>query len=223
MTPSARLGLALLLALSSVPASHGAAGPNTLTAAEKAAGWKLLFDGRSLTGWRASEAPATFSVQDGCIVAFGPRAHLFYEGPVAGARFRNFELQLEVKTFPKGNSGVYLHTEYQEKGWPSKGYEVQVNQTHSDKRKTGGIYAIKDNLDPVAQDEVWFTLRILVEGKRIRSFVDGKLIADYTEEPQPVRPPNMAGRLLGEGTIALQGHDPESRVMYRGIKIRPLP
>src|SRR5260221_12592685 len=58
--------------------------PNTLTSKEKSDGWKLLFDGKSLDGWKASEYQAAFSVEDGCIVTFatpgagvGKKAHLF--------------------------------------------------------------------------------------------------------------------------------------------------
>jgi len=200
-----------------------AAEHNQLTPAEKSAGWQLLFDGKSLAGWRASEAPPTFSVKDGCLVILGPRAHLFYEGAVGGHNFKNFELQLDAKTFPKGNSGVYFHTEYQEKGWPLKGYEIQVNNSHKDPKRTAGVYGIKDNFEAVAKDEVWFTLRIKVEGKRIQTWVNDRQISDYTEEESPARPPNFAGRLISSGTIAIQGHDPESQIHYRNIKIRLLP
>lgn len=196
---------------------------NQLSPAEVSAGWKLLFDGKTLNGWRASEAPATFSVQDGCIMAFGPRAHLFYEGAVAQHRFVNFELKLDVKTFPNGNSGVYFHTEYQAEKWPAKGYEIQVNNSHKDPKRTAGVYGIKDNYEAVAKDEVWFTLRIKVEGKHIQTWVDDRLISDYTEEEKPERPANFAGRLIGSGTFAIQGHDPGSKTLYRNIKVRELP
>ena len=45
-------------------------------------GWVSLFDGKTLNGWKASDAPGTFSVKDGRIVVHGPRSHLFYDGPV---------------------------------------------------------------------------------------------------------------------------------------------
>ncbi len=107
-------------------------------------GWIELFDG-TLNGWRVNEENKdTFSVRDGMIVVDGPRSHLFYDGPVNNANFKNFELKVEVMTKPHANSGIYFHTEYEEKGWPPKGVEVQVNNTHSDWRKTGGLYAIQD-------------------------------------------------------------------------------
>jgi hypothetical protein len=200
-----------------------AAGHNTLSAADKSAGWQLLFDGKSLNGWKASENQGTFSVQDGELVVFGKRSHLFYTGPVNGANFRNFELSLEIKTFPKANSGVYIHTAYQETGWPDKGYEVQVNNTHKDVKKGAGLYAIKDNAEAPAKDGEWYTMVVRVEGKRIQTFVNGKQIIDFTE-PTPAAPPaNMKGRMLSSGTFAIQGHDPESKVVYRNIKVRALP
>lgn len=197
--------------------------PNTITAAEKSAGWQSLFDGKSLDGWKASENQGTFSVQNGELVVFGKRSHLFYTGPVANHDFKNFELQLDIKTFPKANSGVYFHTEYQETGWPAKGYEVQVNNSHTDVKRGAGLYAIKDNFEAPAKDGEWYTMLIKVEGKHVQTFVNGKQIVDYTEEANPERPANMKGRLISHGTFAIQGHDPESKVVYKNIKVRVLP
>ena len=204
-------------------AGVGAAGPNALTPQEKSAGWALLFDGKSLDGWKASENQGSFTVQDGCLVVNGKRSHLFYVGPGQGHDFKNFELQLEIMTFPKANSGVYFHTAWQETGWPDKGYEVQVNNSHTDPKRTAGLYNIKDNFEAVAKDNEWFTMRIKVEGKRIITSVNDRVIADYTEEAKPERIPSHAGRLLTHGTFAIQGHDPGSKVMYRNIKVRVLP
>lgn len=186
-------------------------------------GWVSLFDGKSLEGWKASENPATFSVVDGEIVVKGPRAHLFYDGPVGNHDFTNFEFRAEIMTRPKANSGVYFHTVFEEKGWPSKGYEVQVNNTHGDPKKTAGLYGIKDNFTAPAKDNEWFTMSIRVEGKRIITKVNDQVISDYTEEAEPKRPASFAGRLLSHGTIALQGHDPGSEVHYRNLQIKLLP
>lgn len=187
-------------------------------------GWVSLFDGKTLDGWKASENPGTFRVEDGTIVVDGPRAHLFYVGPVQQHRFTNFEWKADVMTTPGSNSGMYFHTEYQESGWPAKGYEVQVNNTHSDRRKTASLYAIQDVLDTSpARDGEWFTQHIIVTGKRIQVLVDGKLMVDYTEPDQVERPDDMKGRVLSSGTFALQGHDPKSKVRYRNIMVKPLP
>lgn len=209
-----------LLAFASCMNAH-AAEPAAAEQADQA--WQPLFDGKTLDGWRASEAPGSFTVQDGAIVVRGPRSHLFYVGTVADHDFRNFELQLDVMTKPGANSGVYFHTAWQEEGWPAKGYEVQVNNSQSDPKRTGGLYAVDDNLQAPAKDDTWFTLRIHVEGNRVRTFVDDKPIIDYTQPEQPERSADMQGRVLSSGTFALQAHDPDSEVHYRNIKVRVLP
>ncbi len=185
-------------------------------------GWVSLFDGKTLDGWTASEAPGTFSVKDGAIVVHGPRSHLYYTGPVGNHDFRNFEWRAEVMTTPGSNSGMYFHTEYQERGWPQKGYEVQVNNSHTDPKRTGGLYDVQDNYEAPAKDNEWFTQHIIVNGRRIIVKVNDRVIVDYTEPENVERPANMKGRRLSSGTIALQGHDPKSVVYYRNIQVRLL-
>jgi hypothetical protein len=177
-------------------------------------GWINLFDGKSLDGWKASEHPATFSVADGSIVVYGDRAHLFYEGSVSNHTFKNFEFKADVMTTPGSNSGIFIHTTYQEEGWPSKGYEIQVNNSHTDWRKTGSIYAIQDVKEAAAKDNEWFTEHIIVQGKKITVKVNGKTINEYTEGEN--------GK-LSNGTFALQGHDPKSKVFYKNVMVKPLP
>ncbi len=109
--------------------------------------WTELFNGKDLNGWKASENPASFKVENGVLVCSGPRAHLFYE---ASEPFRNFELVAEIMTTPQANSGIYFHTNFQENDWPSAGYEVQVNNTHKgigdyhETKKTGSLYAVRN-------------------------------------------------------------------------------
>jgi Domain of Unknown Function (DUF1080) len=176
--------------------------------------WINLFDGKTFNGWKASENPSTFTIQEGQIVVFGERAHLFYTGSVKDHNFKNFEFKVSVMTTPGSNSGLFIHTEYQETGWPSKGYEVQVNQTHTDWRKTGSIYAVQDVKEVFVKDNEWYTEHIIVQGKRITVKINDKVINDYTEGEN--------GRLSG-GTIALQGHDPKSKVFYKDIMVKILP
>lgn len=176
--------------------------------------WVSLFDGKTLTGWKASEHPATFTVADGAIVVHGDRAHLFYEGSVNNHTFKNFELKLKVMTFPGANSGIFIHTTYQEEGWPSKGYEVQVNNTQSDWRRTASLYAVQDVKEVFVKDNEWFDMHIIVQGKKVTVKLNDKVVNEYTEAEN--------GRLTG-GTIALQGHDPDSKVLYKDIMIKVLP
>jgi hypothetical protein len=199
-----------------------AAASNVLSSKEKAEGWQLLFDGRSLEGWRASDAPGSFSVRNGQIVVHGPRSHLYYVGSVRDHDFKNFELKVDVMTFPGANSGVYFHTAWQPDGWPAKGFEVQINNTDEDPSRTGGLYNVMDNYAAVARDRVWFTLRILVQGKHVVTAVDDKVIVDYTE-PDDVKPPEKnPERRIASGTFALQGHDPASETHFRNVKVRAL-
>ena len=133
-------------------------------------GFTPLFDGTSLAGWRASENPSTWKVVDGAIVCHGPRSHLFFVGPDPEhpATFRDFHLRAEVMTRPGSNSGVFLHTRFQEEGWPLHGYEVQVNNTQRDPVRTGSIYNVVKNFTPPARDDEWFLLDVVVKGKSVR-------------------------------------------------------
>ena len=184
-------------------------------------GWVSLFDGKTLDGWKASENPGTFSVQDGAIVVFGPRAHLFYEGPVGDHSFRNFEWKVRIKTMPHANSGMFIHTAYQETGWPAQGYEIQVNQTHDDWRKTGSVYGKQDVKETFVNDSEWYTQQITVKGNQVTVMVNGKVVNTYTE-PENVSQSTSKQR-LGRGTIALQGHDPASQIFYKDIQVHLLP
>ena len=193
-----------------------------LSATKQKQKWVSLFDGKTLNGWKVGENPETFKVEDGAIVANGKVAHLFYDGEEGKHDFKNFELKLDVMTMPGSNSGVYIHTQYQESSWPKKGYEVQVNNSQGDWRRTGGLYAVQDIKEPPAKDNEWFTMHIVVKDKNIKVFVNNKQLVDYTEPENPVREKGMEGRLLSSGTIALQGHDPNSKVLYKNIQLKIL-
>jgi len=185
-------------------------------------GWIELFNGKNFDGWKASENTGSFSVKDGMIVVNGPRSHLFYVGPVNGADFKNFALKAEVMTKPGSNSGIYFHTEYQETGWPDKGYEVQVNNTHKDPKKTAGLYSVQDVFEAPAKDGEWFTEEIIVQGNHIVTKVDGKTQVDWVQ-PDDFKHEQFPGRKVSHGTFCLQGHDPGSTVYFRSVKVKPLP
>lgn len=185
--------------------------------------WVSLFDGKTLEGWKVGENASSFKVEDGAIVVNGPRAHLFYDGPVGNHNFKNFEFKAQVMTTPGSNSGMYIHTQYQEGGWPSKGYEIQVNNSHTDWRRTASLYAIQDVKDVFVEDNVWYTEEIIVQGKHIITKINGKTIVDYTELDNVERSKDMADRKLSSGTFALQGHDPKSKVYYKDIMVKQLP
>lgn len=186
--------------------------------------WVQLFNGRDLEGWRPEGNLKSWSVRDGLLTADGPMCHLFYNGPVHGADFKNFELEAEVMTRPSCNSGIYIHTAYQESGWPDKGCEIQINNTQArEKKKTGSLYNLRNNYKQYVPDNEWFTMQIAVRGKSVQVRLNGMLMVDYFEPSPPVIPPSMEKqRFLDHGTIALQCHDPGSRAMFRSVRIRPL-
>ncbi|SEJ30957.1 protein of unknown function [Cyclobacterium xiamenense] len=185
-------------------------------------GWIKLFNGKSFKGWSISENPDSFSIEDGVIKIDGPRAHLFYTGKVADHDFENFELKMQIKTMPNANSGIFIHTEFQEGGWPEKGYEIQVNQTHGDWRKTGSVYSFKDVKETYVTDGEWYTKHIVVQGDQVTVKVNGKVINEFTEA-QDRGDIGESRKKLSSGTIALQAHDPKSVIYYKDIQIKPLP
>lgn len=206
-------------------------------------GFVSIFNGKDLTGWKSNEEkPGCFLVEEGALKVSGGRAHLFYVGGDGKASFTDFELKLKVKTMPEANGGVYFHTEYEESGWPSKGYECQVNASHKDPKKTGSLYGVVNVLvlapgqkappgsleDIVVQqapntDGEWFDYHISVKGKTITLKVNGKTTVEWTE-PEGFDPAkalqNMPGRKLGRGTFAIQGHDPKSTTYYKDIQLK---
>ena len=185
--------------------------------------WTSLFDGKSLNNWKVGDNANTFTIEDGSIVAHGPVAHLFYDGDVKQHNFKNFEFKADVMTTPGSNSGIYFHTTYQEKSWPKKGYEVQVNNSHTDWRRTGSLYGIQDVKDVFVKDNEWFTEYIKVEGKRVIVKINDKTVVDYTEPDNVERSENDKDRIISGGTFALQGHDPNSKVYFKNIMVKVLP
>lgn len=183
-------------------------------------GWVSLFDGQTLNGWKVGSNKQSFSIENGTIAVNGDVAHLYYDGGVQEHLFTNFEFKADVMTTPGSNSGIYFHTIYQESSWPKKGYEVQVNNSHTDWRRTGSLYAIQDIKEVNAKDNEWFTIHIKVKGKKVTVKINGKQVVDYTEPDNVQREKGLEDRLLSSGTFALQGHDPKSKVYYKNIMVK---
>jgi hypothetical protein len=183
-------------------------------------GFKTIFDGKTWSGWKlANENQESWSIKDGAIVANGPRAHVYYVGEEQP--FVDFELKLEVMTGPVSNGGIYIHTQYQETSWPRNGYEVQVNQSHGDWRKSGSLYDVVNVREVHVKDEEWYTYHITVKGKHITVKLNDKVVVDWTEEADR-QPGKEFTRILSKGTIAFQAHDPKSVVRYRNIRLKRL-
>ncbi len=184
--------------------------------------WISLFDGVSLQGWKVGTNAPSFYVENGSIVVNGEMAHLYYNGEVQLHTFKNFEFRCDVMTTAGSNSGIYFHTQYQEAGWPKKGYEVQVNNSHTDWRRTGSLWAIQDIKETYVKDNEWFTMLIKVNGKRVTVTINDTQVLDYTEPEKVHREEGMKERVLSSGTFALQGHDPKSKVYFKNIWVRAL-
>ena len=195
-------------------------------AADDEDGFEVLFDGTSMDGWKANENLASWKLVDGKIVCRGDRSHLFYVGDAdSPAEFKNFHFKAEVMTKPGANSGIFFHTEWQDEGWPAKGYEMQVNNSQGDPVRTGSIYYFVKNFTPPAEDNEWFTQELIVKGKAMTVIVDGKVLFEYVEpEGATGAAPGGGGdHKLSSGTFALQAHDPGSEVHYRNIRVKRLP
>ena len=170
-------------------------------------GWVKMFDGKTLEGWKPSEAPQNWTVEDGAIVGRGGRSHLFW----MKEECENCEFKATVKINKGGNSGMYFRTAFSE-GFP-KGYEAQVNTSHKDPVKTGSLYNIVKVLDQLVPEETWFTQHIIADGNHIIIKVNDKVVVDHIEEKN----------LYTKGYLAMQQHDPGSVVMYKDLMYRKLP
>jgi hypothetical protein len=191
--------------------------------------WLSLFNGSNLNGWKAGENPSSFKIVNRTIACDGPRAHLFYDGKIQNAVFKNFELKALVLTKPGANSGIYFHTAFQDTGWPEKGFEVQVNNTHRgagdyrELKKTGSLYGVRNMYKSFVRDDEWFSMHIVVRGKRVLVYVNEILLVDYIEPAHSDLPENEPGRVISQGTFALQCHDIDSKVFFKDIFVKPLP
>ncbi|MCH9021585.1 MAG: DUF1080 domain-containing protein [Planctomycetes bacterium] len=194
--------------------------------------WISLFDGKTFNGWKASENKSTFTVNskangpagEGAFIAKGTRSHLFYVGPVENADFTDFEFKVDVLAKPNSNGGIFFHTTYQETGWPTQGYEVQVNNTFTkDPRKTGSLYRLQDVHEQLVEDNTWFTEHIIVKGKHVTVKINDKTVVNFTELTTVEPSERAPGRFLNSGTFALQGHDPGSTIFYKNIRVKPSP
>jgi Domain of Unknown Function (DUF1080) len=210
-----------------------------------------LFDGKSLDGWKVGENADVFQVRDGMIVMECPAtnhspAHLFYLGNVNNHNFKNFDLKVDVMTFPCANSGIYFHAEYQEAGWPGRGLECQVNNSHSDWRRTGSLWGIRniswgpetpsaDNKEMVTilpqapvKDKAWYTQEIIYQDGLVTIKLNGGTMFEY-KIPDADAEHKLAngGTWLPRGTFALQGHPPMpgqiSKVYFKNIRVKVLP
>jgi hypothetical protein len=206
---------------------------NTLTSEERSQGWKLLFDGKTTNGWRGYKeqtVPAGWQVVDGALVRTGRGGDI-----ITVDQYDNFELALEWKISPGGNSGVMYRVSEDGEASYYTGPEVQVldNHKHPDGKSPltsagscFGLYApSKDVTRPVGS---WNELRLVVRGNRVEHWLNGEKVVQYElfsadwnqrVEGSKFKQWPKFGR-IPRGHIALQEHG--NRVEFRNIKIRKL-
>ena len=223
--------IALSLALQ--PAVGSAPAPNTLTAAEKAAGWQLLFDGQSLDAWRGYKRvtlpEAGWDIKDGALrtVAKVKGVEL-----ITRKKFNDFEFTWEWRVAPGGNNGVkYLVTEERPQ---SPGHEYQMIDDAGYSGKLSANHRTADFYDvvPAAADKPlrpageWNTSRIVVRGARVEHWLNGKQVLTYELGSAAVKAGVEKSKFKGHpgfgekiaGHIMLTYHQDEC--WYRNLKIR---
>jgi hypothetical protein len=226
--------LAVWLAAACFSTSLVRAGANELTEAEKTAGWKLLFDGRTTTGWRSFKK-ATFPAK-GWIVEDGCLKHLASGGGgdiITDATFGDFELVWEWRLAPGANSGVkYFISETR---GSALGHEYQLlaraNPATVDppgKHVTAGFYDVLPTRIPIKlrPPGEFNESRILVRGSRVEHWLNGGLTLAYEPGSQEVKAAVAASKFkdvpgFGEklrGHILLQDHGGEA--WFRNVKLR---
>ena len=225
--------IALLLAFQ--PAGAAETAPNTLTPAEKAAGWRLLFDGRSLEGWRGYRRDAVpdagWEVKEGTLrtVAKVKGADL-----ITRDTFRDFELSWEWRIAPGGNSGVkYFVTEARPKS-PGHEYQMIDDEGYPGKLTPRQFTAAFYDVLPAAADKPlrpageWNASRVVVRGMRVEHWLNGRNVLEYELGSEAVKTALAASKFKGHegfgekiaGHVMLTYHQDEC--WYRSLKIREL-
>ena len=196
-------------------------------------GWVKIFNGKDLEGWKANSDVGQFYVNDaGEIAAKGGRSHLFYM-----EELQEFELLIDVYINDKGNSGVYVLSPWIDEEWPTGGFEVQVNATHTDPVKTGSLYDIIKIFESPTPPDEWFTMHLTVKGNSLTVEINGKILYTYVDptarfarNPNPQRNnqnqaqnPQRNFKYIGQkGHIALQQHDPGTLPRFKNIYLKKL-
>jgi hypothetical protein len=239
--------LALLLAVSALVPALTADDKGQEKTAGKAndEGWVQLFDSKDLDGWRIHPQPSgaitevitqekegkvvayegklkdgkvvpLWRVEEGILIGSGPASHLF----TVKDDYDNFAYRVEAMINDHGNSGQYSRAQFGP-GFP-KGYEAQINSTHSDPIRTGSLYPSfkvspedKEKIivrEQLVKPDEWFTQEVIADGNHLVIKVNGKTTVDFVD-------PNST---YLKGCFALQGHDPGTVVKFRKVEYKPL-
>jgi hypothetical protein len=207
---------------------------SALPPAERAAGWRSLFDGKTTTGWRGymkPNMPSGWQVVDGALTRVGPAGDI-----ITTDEFANFELALEWKVAPVGNSGIMYRVIEGPQNTYQSGPEMQVldDARHADGKSrltaAGALYGIYPAPAGVVKPAgEWNAVRIVANGAHVEHWLNGVKVVDY-ELWSPDWERRVAESKFHEwpeygrakrGHIALQDHG--DWVAYRNIKIKVLP
>lgn len=214
--------------------------PNTLSKKEIKSGWRLLFDGKSTTGWhtwKSKEVKANWIVSDGALKYDTSKGKEGSGDLVSNEEFENFELSIEWKISQNGNSGIYINSQEDAKyayGWFT-GPEIQVidNDGHPDgkikKHRASDLYdLIQSSSEPAKAVGEWNTVKIISNKGSLQVFMNGVKVVETRMDDQNWKDlianskfKNMPdfGKFL-KGHIVLQDHGND--VWYRSIKIKSL-
>jgi len=221
----------LSLAILAFAGGTAMAQPNTLTAAEKAAGWQLLFDGKTTAGWRGFKAPAPdpgWTVKDGALSP-DPKTS---KDIMTKDSFENFELAFDWKISPKGNSGVMFHVIEEGDQTYQSGPEYQVldnSRGEPPLEQAGAAYALyppaMDMTKPVGE---FNQARIAVDHGKVQHWLNGMMVVEYDLNSAEFKAKVAGSKFKAwpqfasspTGHIALQNHG--DAVAYRNIRIRVL-
>src|SRR5438477_861188 len=158
-----------------------------VSSADDKEGWISLFNGKDLTGWKASEG-VEWKVENGEIITPPKRSHLFTD-----LEFKNFEFKADCMTLPGSNSGLYFHTKFEDT-FPNTGFEVQVNQTQGDRVKSGSLYNLVKVLASPVKDNEWYTYHIIVKGPVVVVRINDQTLFEYVEPEGVVGPRNKLAK-----------------------------
>ena len=143
-------------------------------------------------------------------------------GRSAIMRSTNFDLRLDVLARYRSNGGVYVMTEFQPQGFPGKGFEIQVNNSHSDRIRTGSLYHVVDLSNVPGKDDEWIPMEIKGAGNTITITLKGEEVVRWTQPADWQSNYDTASRKIGPGTIAFQSHDTYSVTAYSNIRVKLL-
>jgi hypothetical protein len=208
---------------------------NTLSEKEKKEGWRLLFNGKNLDGWRTFQGKeiSGWKVIDGVLNNSGVGSD--HGGDIiTREKFQNFELSLEWKIAPQSNSGIFYHVnekigtaiyesgpEYQlidDKGWPDKLKDDQYSGANY------GMHAPKNAV--VKELSEWNQTRIIVDGPHVLHYLNGVKVVDYELWNNDWKMLKEKGKwkdypyygMARKGQIGLQDHG--GLAQFRNIKIK---